>query len=127
MAQIQQQMKATLERAGLPYRDIQCYGSQIVVTSTSEAAARKWALLLGKFAKVRGIVSSLDERKVAIDQPHDMSSTDNKYVRVFLTGAVISGSNRVSGKAEAATQHESAQTMAHSGSAAGVSSHPVQA
>lgn len=36
-------------------------------------------------------------------------------------------SNRGVSEDRVATDHESAQTMAHSGSAAGVSSHPVQA
>ena len=85
----QQKIKATLETAGLPFRDIQCYGTQIVVTSQSDEAARKWAVLLGKFAKVRGITKSLDERKVAIEQPHNVSTMDAKYVQVFRTFAVI--------------------------------------
>lgn len=85
----QQKIKATLEAAGLPFRAVECYGRQIVVTSQSSETANKWAALLGKFAKVRGITESLDERKVAVEQAHDMSSTDAKYVRVFRTFAVI--------------------------------------
>ncbi len=85
----QQKIKATLETVGLPFREIRCYGSQIVVTSQSDETARKWAVLLGKFAKVRGITKSLDERKVAIDQPHDMSTMENKYVQVYRTFAVV--------------------------------------
>lgn len=57
----QQKIKATLEKSGIPYKNIDCYGSQIVVTSYSVEAAKKWASLLGTFAKVRGITKSKDE------------------------------------------------------------------
>lgn len=57
---IQKQMKAQLENAGLPFREVKCYGSQIVVTSLSRDAANKWALLLAKLATVRGITESVD-------------------------------------------------------------------
>ena len=57
----QQKMKATLEKAGIPFKSIDCYGNQIVITSYSVEAANKWASLLGTFAKVRGITKSYDE------------------------------------------------------------------
>lgn len=57
----QQKIKATLEKAGIPFKSIDCYGNQIVVTSYSAEAANKWASLLGTFAKVRGITKSYDE------------------------------------------------------------------
>jgi hypothetical protein len=85
----QQKIKALLESIGLPYREIQCYGNQIVITSTSDSTARKWAMVLAKFAKVRGITKSLDERKVAVEQTHDMTTTDARFVRVFRTFAAV--------------------------------------
>lgn len=60
MGQIQNQMKAKLAQAGIPFRAIECYGSQIVITSACHDTANKWALLLGKFAKVRGVIRSVD-------------------------------------------------------------------
>jgi len=57
----QQKMKTALEKAGIPFKAIECYGSQIVVTSFSADAANKWAALLGKFATVRGITHSYDD------------------------------------------------------------------
>lgn len=57
----QQKMKATLEKAGIPFKAVACYGNQIVITSYSLDAANKWAALLGSFAKVRGITESYDE------------------------------------------------------------------
>lgn len=86
---IQQQMKATLEKAGIPFREIQCYGSQIVITSQSEATAKKWAALLSKFAKVRGVIKSLDDRKTAVDYQEGMSAKQMRYVDVWRTFAVI--------------------------------------
>ena len=58
----QQQMKSTLERAGLPYKAIDCYGRQIVVTAWCEESARKWAILLSHFATLRGVCKGLDEK-----------------------------------------------------------------
>ena len=59
----QEQMKTELEKAGLPYKEIQCYGSQIVVTSWSQEAASKWVHLLNRFATVRGTVRTRDYTK----------------------------------------------------------------
>jgi hypothetical protein len=87
MGQIQQQMKATLEKTGLPFREIEVYGRQIVVTSGCEDTARKWASLLGKFAKVRGITHSVDERKTPV--PYQGSMMQMKYVPVWRTFAAI--------------------------------------
>lgn len=58
---VQQRIKSVLERSGLPYRKIDVYGSQIVVTTTCEASAKKWGSLIRKFAKLRGIVKSVDD------------------------------------------------------------------
>ena len=46
-------MQATLEGAGLPYKRVHVYGSQIVVTAWSRDAAIRWAGLLSKFATVK--------------------------------------------------------------------------
>ena len=56
----QQRLKAELEKSGIPFKNIECYGSQIVVTSWSHEAATKWATLLGRFATVRGVVKVAD-------------------------------------------------------------------
>lgn len=64
---IQQQLKATLEKSGLPYKRIDCYGSQIVVTAWSEEAGRKWASLLAKFATFRGMTHSIEKTKDTTD------------------------------------------------------------
>lgn len=59
----QQRMTARLETVGLPYKEIRCYGAQIVVTAWSRAAAEKWASVLGHFSKVRGVIQSYDNAK----------------------------------------------------------------
>lgn len=59
----QDQMKAALEKTGLPHKEIEVYGRQIVITSWSEDAAKKWAHLLSRFAKVRGVIPSTDYAK----------------------------------------------------------------
>lgn len=63
MQTLQQKMKAMLEKTGLPYKEIEVYGRQIVVTCWSRDAAEKWAHLLTRFAKFRGITHSVDEAK----------------------------------------------------------------
>ena len=61
----QQRMKAQLEAVGLPFKTINCYGSQIVVTAWSRDAAVKWHSLLSRLGKVRGPVESMDRTKDA--------------------------------------------------------------
>jgi len=56
---IQEKMQAKLEQVGLPYKKINCYGRQIVVTSLCEDTARKWVTVLGKFSKVKGLFDLL--------------------------------------------------------------------
>ncbi len=55
---IQAQIRATLERSGIPHKRIECYGRQIMITSWSLEAANKWAALIQQFAKLRGVVHS---------------------------------------------------------------------
>ena len=59
----QEAMAVKLSEAGIPYKSIECYGTQIVITSHSRETADRWAMLLGKFAKVRGVTRALDEVK----------------------------------------------------------------
>jgi len=59
----QEKMAATLAKAGIPAKEIKCFGSQIIITAWSRDAAMKWADLLAKFAKVRGVVEGRDETK----------------------------------------------------------------
>ncbi len=49
---VQEQMRATLEASGLPYKRVNVYGRQIVVTAWSRDAAIQWGSLLAKFARV---------------------------------------------------------------------------
>lgn len=58
---LQARIKATLGKLGIPAKQVDCYGSQIVVTSQSRDTADRWALALGKFATVRGTLESFDE------------------------------------------------------------------
>lgn len=59
----QEAMKERLEQVGIPFKAIECYGSQIVITSWCRESAERWAGLLGRFAKVRGITHSVDYAK----------------------------------------------------------------
>jgi hypothetical protein len=63
MTSPQERMTTTLAKAGIPYRGINCYGQQIVVTTKGEATARKWAELLARVATVRGVLKSVDYAK----------------------------------------------------------------
>ena len=58
---IQQKMRATLERAGIPYKQIDVYGRQIVVTSWCMESANRWAILIQQFATLRGVIKSRDD------------------------------------------------------------------
>lgn len=81
---VQLKLKATLENAGIPYKEINCYGRQIVITSRSSKAANKWAVLLAKFATVRGVVKASDEAK-----ENKKTVLNPSVVKVWRTFATI--------------------------------------
>ena len=56
----QEGMKEKLEGLGLPYKEVKCYGSQVMITVLSESAAKRWTSVLAKFATVRPIFPSSD-------------------------------------------------------------------
>lgn len=56
-------MKEKLEETGIPHKQIECYGRQIVITAWAPDAASKWSSLLRRFANVRSIVETMDETK----------------------------------------------------------------
>ena len=64
MSTPQELMQETLSKSGIPYKEIRCYGSQIMVTAWSEGAARKWAALLAKFATRVRMKEILEVNKV---------------------------------------------------------------
>ena len=80
----QEQMTDRLAKAGIPFKEIKCYGSQITVKAWSREAADKWAALLANFAKVRGIVESRDYDKAN----HNTMLRPSTH-RVFLIGARV--------------------------------------
>jgi len=84
VAQLNARMKAKLEAAGIPYKRIDMYGSQIVVTSACRDTAAKWASLLAQFAKVRGTIETLDDAVV-----NRNTTLRPSKVRVWRTFAVI--------------------------------------
>lgn len=51
----QDAIKAKLGKLGIPFKHIDCYGNQIVVTTWSESAAKKFAGVIVNFAKIRGV------------------------------------------------------------------------
>lgn len=82
---IADELRAKLEQTGLAYREIQCYGRQIVVTTKGEATAREWASLLSKFSTVRGIVPSMDRHK----SPTKGTNLNPQMVKVWRVFAAI--------------------------------------
>jgi hypothetical protein len=59
----QQRMKTKLETLGIPFKQIDVFGSQIIVTAWSETAARKWYSVLCKFTTSKRPVKSIDYNK----------------------------------------------------------------
>lgn len=80
----QEQMKAKLAKAGIPAKEIKCFGSQIMITTRGEASARKWAALLANFATVRAVIESRDE---SVAQKG--TSLKRTYHKVWRVGAYI--------------------------------------
>jgi hypothetical protein len=78
-------MKAQLENAGIPYKQIDVYGSQIVITSWCEASAIRWSKLLRRFARVRkDALKCLDDAK-----ENKGTCLNPSVVKVWRTYAVI--------------------------------------
>lgn len=59
----QQALEAKLKEIGLPYHEIKVYGRQITVECISRDTCAKWAAILAKFARVRGMIKSVVEKK----------------------------------------------------------------
>ena len=59
----QDRMKAKLSEMSIPFKTIEVYGSQIVITTYSESSARKWVQLIGRFAAIRGVLSTTEDAK----------------------------------------------------------------
>jgi hypothetical protein len=83
--ELSKRIKAALERVGLPYKKIDCYGGQIVITSHCRDTAEKWSMVLARFAKVKkAALESVDnavENKGTVLRP--------TMVKVWRTYAVI--------------------------------------
>lgn len=80
----QKAMAAKLAKCGIPHKEIECYGSQIVITSHCRDTADKWASLLAKFATVRCVVEALDYAK-----ENKFGSLNPTTVKVWRTFAHI--------------------------------------
>lgn len=80
----QQKIKELLGKAGIAHKEIQVYGSQIVVTCWCEDAAKKFSDVIAKFANIRGIIKSLDENK-----DNEKRINMKKYHEVYRVFATI--------------------------------------
>lgn len=62
---LQERMKATIEKLDIPHKRIEVYGRQVVITCWSEAAAKRYFMVMRRFCtKVRGPLQSVEENKV---------------------------------------------------------------
>lgn len=80
----QSKVKALLEKTGIAAREIQVFGSQILITCASQEAAQKFAGVIANFARVRSVFESLDYAKA--NQVGQMSPT---MIKVWRVSAVI--------------------------------------
>jgi len=53
-------MKQKLESLNIPAKEIKVFGTSIIVTCFSKDAADKWLMTLNNFARIRGVVESVD-------------------------------------------------------------------
>ena len=79
----QTKMAQALKECGLPAKRIEVYGSQVMITAYSEAAARKWFRLLGQFT-----VSVKQPRRYAEYKQAKLSDVAT-YDNVWLVGGTI--------------------------------------
>lgn len=60
MGALQDQIKQKMESVGLPFREIQVYGSQITVETYGEGTANQWASVINRFATVKRVLKTTD-------------------------------------------------------------------
>ena len=89
----QERIRELLEKSGIPAKEIHVFGSQILITCYGRPAAERFAILLGKFATVRGIVESVDDVKdkhAAYARLNNPGLVKSSFVqRVWRVGAFI--------------------------------------
>jgi hypothetical protein len=76
---------AKLLELPIPRRQIDVYGSRIVVTCRGESSARKWATVLARFAKVEAVAL----RSLDLAKKNKNTVITPSRVRVYRTYAVI--------------------------------------
>ena len=77
----QEKMKALLEKIGLPFIKVETYGNQITVDCKGKDTADKWASVLAKFAKIRGLIETNPENKA--NRGTCLLPTRHKAYRVY--------------------------------------------
>ncbi len=80
---IQEQMKAKLLDSGIPAKQINVYGSQIVITALSRNTIMRWTTLLSRFASIKAVKESVDYTKE--NQNTVLRPTTIKVWRVWAT------------------------------------------
>ena len=56
---LQKQMKEKLAQVGLPYKEINCYGNQIVIICVGYETGKKWVSILSKFTTKQNMVKTI--------------------------------------------------------------------
>ena len=79
----QVQLKNRLENIGIPYRRVEVYGQQIVVTCMAAETALRWASLIAQIAKVRGTIKTIE------DAPTSRKARLHNYVDVYRVYARV--------------------------------------
>lgn len=79
-----QKFEAKLAETGIPHKEINCYGSQVMITTGGEDSARQWASVLANFAKVNNVWESIDQTKATAKE-----IADRKYVKVWRVWATL--------------------------------------
>ena len=82
-------MKDALERVGLPFRKVECYGSQIMVTAVARDTAAKWLSILQKICKTHPprMVESVDYCGEATQA--NRKTLAPKMIQVWRVGGTI--------------------------------------
>lgn len=88
MEKTQQNLEKQLEALGLPYKELQVYGTintRITVKVSGEETARKWHMILAKFSEK---VTTIEGRDFADKNAINIDGS-RKYQKYFLIGATI--------------------------------------
>ena len=82
---LQAQMRAMLEKTGIPAREIKVYGSQIMITCIARDTTQKWSGVLHRLCRKVRVGEGIDDHVDAARFPNERGMHTMQVWRVWGT------------------------------------------